>query len=97
MIMMDEMVTEIIGGETYQYFPLGDHVVRAPDVCNGRPTFKYTRIEITGTLERLAAGESIHEIVLGYRQRVPREAIVEAIEIVNSLFLENLPELETVP
>jgi uncharacterized protein (DUF433 family) len=97
MIMMDEIVTEIVGGETYQYIPLGDYVVRAPEVCNGRPTFKYTRIEITGTLERLAAGESIHEIVLGYRQRVSREAIVEAIEIVNSLFLESLPELEAVP
>jgi uncharacterized protein (DUF433 family) len=54
-------------------------VVRAVGVCGERPTFKYTRIEITGTLERLAAGESMDEIVQGYRGRVSHEAIVEAI------------------
>lgn len=47
-------VTEIIGGEPYRYYPLGDHVVRAPGVCGGRPTFKYTRIEITEALPALA-------------------------------------------
>ena len=58
-----ELVTEIVGGEPYRYYPLGNYVVRAPDVCGGRPTFKYTRIEITGTLERLAASEAIDGIV----------------------------------
>ena len=55
---MAKLVTEIVGGESYQYYPLGAYVVRVVGVCGGRPTFKYTRIEITGTLERLAAGES---------------------------------------
>ncbi len=40
--------------EPYRYYPLGDHVVRAPGVCGGRPTFKYTRIEITEALPALA-------------------------------------------
>ncbi len=53
--------------------------MRTPGVCGGRPTFKYTRIEITGTLDRLAAGENLDQIVAGYRGRVPREAIIEAI------------------
>lgn len=75
---MRRIITENIGGEEYQYYPLGQHVVRAPGVCGGRPTFKYTRIEITGTLVRLAAGETIDAIVAGYRGRVSREAIVEA-------------------
>ena len=52
---------------------------RALGVCGGRPTFKYTRIEIAGTLDRLAAGESLEEIVAGYGALVPREAIEEAI------------------
>ncbi len=47
-------------------------------MCEGLPTFKYTRIEITGTLERLAAGESLDEIVAGYRGRVSRQTILEA-------------------
>jgi uncharacterized protein (DUF433 family) len=90
---MMKVMTEIIEGETYQYYPLGKHVVRAVGVCGGRPTFKYTRIEITGTLDRLAAGESLDEIVAGYRGQVSREAIIEAIQIVTAGFLKALPTL----
>jgi len=59
-----------------------------------QPLNKYTRIEITGTLERLAAGESIHEIVEGYRGRVSHEAIMEAVRLVMTQFVNTLPELE---
>jgi len=93
---MMECITEIIGGESYQYYPLGDRVVRAIGVCGGRPTFKYTRIEITGTLERLAAGESLDDIVQGYRGRVSRAAILEAVRLVTEQFLNSLPALESV-
>lgn len=92
---MTEPITEIVGGEVYRYYPLGDHVVRAIDVCGGRPTFKYTRIEITGTLERLAAGESIDDIVKGYRGRVSHEAVIEAVRLVTTQFIKTLPELES--
>ncbi len=79
---MNQPVTEIVGGGVYQYCPLGDYVVRAIGVCGGRPTFKYTRVEITGTLERLAAGETIAEIVQGYRGRISQEAIIEAVNLI---------------
>lgn len=88
------LITEIVGGEPYSYYPLGTHVVRAAGVCGGRPTFKYTRIEITGTLERLAAGENIDEIVKGYRGRVSPAAIQEAVSLVTREFLNALPELQ---
>ena len=88
------LVREIVGGDPYQYYPLGDYVVRAVGVCGGRPTFKYTRIEITGTLERLAAGESIDDIVKGYRGRVSHAAIMEAVRLVTDQFLKTLPALE---
>ncbi len=91
---MIELKTEIIDGEPYRFFPLGDHIVRAPGVCGGRPTFKYTRIEISGTLDRLATGEDIDSIVNGYRNRVTKEAVIEAIRMVASHFEESLPELE---
>ena len=84
---MYEITTEIVGGEIYQYHLLGDHVVRAVGVCGGRPTFKYRRIEITGTLDRLAAGESIEEIVACYQGRVSHEAIIEAIQLVFDQFI----------
>lgn len=90
---MNQLVSEIINGETYQYYPLGEHIVRASDVCGGRPTFKYTRIEIVGTLDRLAAGESLDEVVAGYRGRVSRKAVVEAVRVVMDGFMQTLPEL----
>lgn len=91
---MNEPVTELIDGEPYRYYPLGEHIVRAVGVCGGRPTFKHTRIEIAGTLDRLAAGETIDEITEGYRGRVSRSAIIEAIQLVTQRFLKSLPELK---
>jgi uncharacterized protein (DUF433 family) len=88
-----QRVIETVGGEAYEYVPLGEYVVRAVGVCGGRPTFKYTRIEITGALERLAGGESVDSLVAGYRDRVSREAISEAVQIVNRQFLGTLPDL----
>ncbi|MEA3342356.1 MAG: hypothetical protein U9R15_20515 [Chloroflexota bacterium] len=91
---MTDLRTEIISGEPYQYYPLGDHIVRAIGVCRERPTFKYTRIEIVGALERLANGENIDDVVAGYRGRVPRAAIDEAIRLVTTQFVDTLPRLE---
>lgn len=91
---MAEFITEIVGRESYQYYPLGEHIVRAVGVCGERPTFKYTRIEITRPFERLAAGETIDDIVKGFEGRVSREAIVEALNLVTTQFSESLPELE---
>jgi uncharacterized protein (DUF433 family) len=93
---MPELITEQVNGEPYRYYPLGAYVVRAMGVCGGRPTFKYTRIEITGTLDRLAAGESLDVITAGYRGRVSREAVMEAVQIVTDGFLKTLPALEPV-
>ena len=76
------MIREIVGGEPYEYVPLGQYVVRAIGVCGGRPTFKYTRIEVSGALERLASGEALDSIVAGYTERVPREAMQEAVNLV---------------
>jgi uncharacterized protein (DUF433 family) len=92
---MSALVTEVVNGEPYDYYPLGDYVVRAVGVCGERPTFKYTRIEITGVLERLAAGERIDDIVQGFQGRVSREAIEEAAHIMTSRFIKSLPALES--
>ena len=92
---MSGLVTESVGNESYQYYPLGNHVVRAVGVCGGRPTFKYTRIEITGTLERLATGEYLDDIVKGYRGRVSRDAILEAAMLVTDQFIKKLPNFSS--
>ena len=56
---MSELIMEVMNGEPSQYYPLGEYVMCAVGVCSSRPTFKYTRIEIAGALDRIAAGESL--------------------------------------
>ena len=74
-----ELVTEIVGGEIYEYVPLGDHIVRAPAVCAGEPTFKYTRIRIQHAIDRFAGGESSDQIASDYG--LPQGAFSEAMAI----------------
>ena len=80
------MVQEMVGGELYEFTPLGEYIVRAVGVCGGRPTFKYTRVEVEGILDRLAAGESVEKIVTGFGRRISREAVLEAVRIAGSVF-----------
>jgi uncharacterized protein (DUF433 family) len=81
--MNTNLVVEMVGGEPYEFVPLGQYIVRAVGVRGGRPTVKYTRIEVSHLLDRLAQGDSIEEILGDYRGRVSREAVAEAIAITN--------------
>jgi uncharacterized protein (DUF433 family) len=86
--MQKKLVRENYGGEIYEYYPLGKYVVMAKGVCGGRPTFKYTRIEVAGILRRLSAGQTIDQIVSNYnRPELPREAIEEAMRLAAEAFL----------
>ena len=76
--MKQQLVREMVGGEWYEYRPLGQFVVSAPGVCRGRPTFKYTRIEVVGVLERLAAGHDLDALIRDSRGCLSREAIAAA-------------------
>ena len=76
--MKRKIVHEEIDGQVYEYIPLGKHVVLAPGVCRGRPTFKYTRIEVAGVLRWLCAGNSVDKLIGGYGGRVTAEAVQEA-------------------
>lgn len=87
---MANLATEILNGEPHDYYPIGNYVVSAVGVCDGRPTFKYTRIEVAGTLDRLEAGEDIDAVVEGYRGLVSREAILEAIQLATNPALSSV-------
>ena len=80
-----KLVREVVGGGPYEYYPLGDYIVAAPGICGGRPTFKYTRIEVEVVLDLLAAGEPMERLVENFQGRVPREAIEEALRLAASL------------
>lgn len=77
-------VREIVGGESYEYYPVGQHIVIAPGVCGGRPTFKYTRIDVRHALGLLAAGHSIERVAQGYS--LPVKAIQEALALAARAF-----------
>src|SRR5947199_10675234 len=74
-----KLVSEGIGGgQVLGDYSVGKEGVSAPAVCRGRPTFKYTRIEVAGVLERLAAGHAIEALISDSRGRLSRDAIAEA-------------------
>jgi uncharacterized protein (DUF433 family) len=79
--MKRKLVREDVNGTVYEYVPLGKHIVSAPGVCRGRPTFKYTRIEVAGVRSLLRAGKSIGEVVTDYEGRISRQAVQEAISL----------------
>ncbi|MFZ4656258.1 MAG: DUF433 domain-containing protein [Caldilineaceae bacterium] len=84
-----ELVRELYGGELYEYYPLGKYIVRAPGVCGGRPTFKYTRLEPSMLLALLAQGDTVEEVLADYnRSKISAEAIYEAIYLANHAFMK---------
>src|SRR5438132_1197839 len=77
----DEMIREMVGGEPYDYRPLGNYIVSASGVCGGEPTFKYTRINVRFIVERVQAGEAPEAIVAAYGGRFSSEALEEALRL----------------
>lgn len=51
-----KVVREIVGGEVYEYVPLGKYTVSAEGVCDGRPTSKYPRVEVRHIIDSPAHG-----------------------------------------
>ena len=79
--MNRKKVREIVGGEVYEYRPIGKYIVSAPEVCRGRPTFKYTRIEVEGVLQQLGTGYSLERLLENYQGRISPAAIQEAMTL----------------
>jgi uncharacterized protein (DUF433 family) len=75
-----KLVRETVGGEPYDYYPVGRHIVIAHGICGGRPTFKYTRIDVRHALRLVAAGRPIEQVARGYE--VPVAAVQEALAMV---------------
>ena len=90
-----KLVREMYGGEPYEYYPLGKHVVAAPGVCGGRPTFKYTRLEVSVVLSLIAAGETVEQIVQEYSlSRLTPAAVAEAIRLADQALVRSARVLQ---
>ncbi len=76
------LVREAVGGEPYAYYPIGKYIVAAPGICGGRPTFKYTRLEVAVVLDLLAAGWTIEHLIREYAHSgLTPGAIAEAVQL----------------
>ncbi|HXF39170.1 MAG TPA: DUF433 domain-containing protein [Blastocatellia bacterium] len=79
-----KLVREMVGGEPYEYYPVGRHIVIAPGVCGGRPTFKYTRVDVRHALRLVAGGRPIEQVARGYE--IPVAAVQEALAMAAKAF-----------
>jgi len=85
-----KLTRELVDDEWYEYVALGKHVVAAPGICGGRPTFKYTRLEVSVILDLLAAGWNVKKILHNYSQSdISAEAIKEAVQLAKQTLLDN--------
>ena len=86
------LVREERGGETYAYYPLGQYVVAAPGVCGGRPTFKYTRLEVATVLAMLASGKPVDQIAEEFdASELKVDAIREAAHLASAALVQLAP------
>ena len=84
-----QLVREMYGGEPYEHYPLGKYVVSAPGVCGGRPTFKYTRLEVSTILALIASGETVEQVVRAYTlSQLTSEAVKEAIHLADRALIQ---------
>ena len=96
-IQTRQLKWEVRGEETYEYFPLGKYVVAAPGVCGGRSTFKYTRLEVSIILSRIASGETIEQVVQSYSlSQITPEAVREAIQLAGLALVHSTETLQPV-
>jgi uncharacterized protein (DUF433 family) len=87
------LMREMVSGEPYEYYPLGKHIVAAPGVCGGRPTFKYTRVEVAGIVRLLGAGWTVEKIVAEYnRPELNPAAIEEAARLAAEALVVQSPK-----
>ncbi|MEO6752220.1 MAG: DUF433 domain-containing protein [Chthoniobacteraceae bacterium] len=61
-----------------------DRIVIEPDICNGQPTIRGTRIAARTVLEFLAAGDSIEEVLEEY-PAITREDVLACIGLSSEL------------
>ena len=69
---------------------IGRYLVREPDVCHGKLTFRGTRVPVETVLSRLGKRRSIEDILSSWPE-LKRAAIAEAINLAAASLLERYP------
>ena len=58
---------------------ISDEIEVHPDVCNGRPVLRGTRIAVQSVLEMLAAGDSADDVLVAFPS-LRREQVLACVE-----------------
>ena len=61
-----------------------NHISIDPDICNGQPVVRGTRVTVQTILEFLAAGDSIEDILEEY-PTLSREVVLECVRFSSEL------------
>ena len=61
-----------------------NHIIVDPDICNGKPVIKGTRITVQTVLEFLAAGDSIEDVLEEYPS-LSRQDVLECMRFSSEL------------
>ncbi|MFQ6041969.1 MAG: DUF433 domain-containing protein [Candidatus Poribacteria bacterium] len=60
---------------------LGEYIAADAHICRGQPTFKGTRLLVRFVLEYFLDGFDIEEISQKWAEHIPREAVMEAVQL----------------
>ena len=71
----------------------GRYVVADPDVCDGVPTFRGTRIMVSDVLDQVATGLAWQAIIEEWCDSISKEAIAEAVHLAKEALIAHPPEL----
>lgn len=63
---------------------MSEHITVDPDICNGKPVVRGTRISVQTVLEFLAAGDSIDEVLEEY-PALKREDVKACLDYASKL------------
>ena len=71
---------------------LGRFIITDPEICDGQPTFRGTRIMVWQVLDMLSKGKAWETIVEECHHSVTKEAIAEAITLSGQAFMKHADE-----
>ena len=72
------------GGYLLRLIGMSERITINPDVCNGRPVIRGTRIAVQTVLEFLAAGDSIEDVLEEY-PTLKREDVQACLDYASKL------------
>lgn len=66
------------------------YIVRDPQICNGQPVIKGTRVPLRTILASLAAGDTVDQILMAF-PTITQEAVAAVISYAAASAEEDLP------